>query len=85
MRHFLNEIEVAPRNILDFGVLSTFTGEPNILQIDADKVVLPREAKTIIDQHIQSVGLLEGIPYRIEMGPNISLNYYVDYKAAQCL
>jgi hypothetical protein len=78
MRHFLNEIEVAPRNILDFGVLSTFTGEPNILQVDADKVVLPREAKEIIDQHIQSVGFFEGIPYRIEMGPNISLNYYVD-------
>ena len=78
MRHFLNEIEVAPRNILDFGVLSTFTGEPNILQVDADKVILPREAKTIIDQHIQNVGFFEGIPYRIEMGPNISLNYYVD-------
>jgi hypothetical protein len=78
MRHFLNNIEIAPRNILEFGVLSTFTGEPNILQIDADKVILPREAKAIIDQHIQSVGFFEGIPYRIEMGPNISLEYYVD-------
>ena len=78
MRHFLNNIEIAPRNILEFGVLSTFTGEPNILQVDADKVILPREAKAIIDQHIQSVGFFEGIPYRIEMGPNISLEYYVD-------
>jgi len=78
MRHFLNNIEVAPRNIFEFGLRSTFNGDPSILQMDADKVILPREAKTIIDQHVQTTGVFEGIPYRIEMGNNVSLEYYVD-------
>ena len=78
MRHFLNNIEVAPKNIFEFGLRSTFNGDPSILQMDADKIILPREAKTIIDQHVQTLGLFEGIPYRIEMGNNVSLEYYVD-------
>eukprot|EP01049_Picozoa_sp_SAG25_P003283 SAG25_NODE_188_length_12354_cov_23.716116_5_plen_572_part_00 len=78
MRHFLNNIEVAPKNIFEFGLRSTFNGDPSILQMDADKVILPREAKTIIDQHVQTLGLFEGIPYRIEMENNVSLEYYVD-------
>jgi hypothetical protein len=82
MRHFLNNIEIAPRNILEFGVLSTFTGEPNILQVDADKVILPREAKAIIDQHIQSVGFFEGIPYRIEIGRDYEIEVKIKRRNA---
>jgi hypothetical protein len=78
MKHFLNGVEVAPRNILEFGVTSTFNDDPNILQIDADKVILPREAKTLIEQHIQQLGFFEGIPYEIQIGNNISLQYYID-------
>jgi len=78
MRHFLNNIEVAPKNIFEFGLKSTFNGDPSILQMDADKVILPREAKTIIDQHVQTIGVFEGIPYRIEMGNSVSLEYYID-------
>lgn len=78
MKHFLNNIEVSPRNVLEFGLTSSFGGDPNILQIDADKLVLPREALDIIQDWIATKGLFEGIPYRIEMGNNISLEYYVD-------
>lgn len=78
MKHFLNGVEVAPRNILEFGVTSTFNDDPNILQIDADKVILPREAKKLIEQHIQQLGFFEGIPYEIQIGNNISLQYYID-------
>lgn len=78
MKHFLNDIEVAPRNVLEFGLTSDFGGDPNILQIDADKIVLPREGLKIIQDWIATQGLFEGIPYRIEMGNQISLEYYVD-------
>ncbi len=78
MKHFLNDIEVAPRNVLEFGLTSSFGGDPNILQIDADKIILPREGLKIIQDWIATVGLFEGIPYRIEMGNQISLEYYVD-------
>lgn len=78
MKHFLNDIEVAPRNVLEFGLTSDFGGDPNILQIDADKIVLPREGLKIIQDWIATQGLFEGIPYRIVMGNQISLEYYVD-------
>jgi hypothetical protein len=78
MKHFLNGIEVSPRNVLEFGLTSTFTGQPDILRMDADKIILPREAKQIIDQHISTLGFFEGIPYEIQMGNNITLQYYVD-------
>ena len=78
MKHFLNGIEVAPRNIFEFGVTSSFGNEPNILQLDADKVILPREAREIIENHISTQGVFEGIPYTIQMDSGINLEYYVD-------
>lgn len=78
MRHFLNNIEIAPRNLQDIGVISDFTERENVLSLNVDKIILPREAKSIIDTHIQTQGIFEGIPYRIEMEGGINLDYYVD-------
>ena len=78
MRHFLNEIEVTPRNVLNIGLNSDFTGRPDVLELDVDTVILPREGRDIILQHIQNIGLFEGVPYRVETEDGTSLNYYVD-------
>jgi hypothetical protein len=78
MRHFLNDIEITPRNRTEIGVISDFSDNPEVLSINVDTLVLPREAFDIVKQHIQTVGLFEGIPYRVEMASGISLEYYVD-------
>jgi hypothetical protein len=78
MRHFLNDIEIAPRNLQEIGVVSDFTDRPDILSLNVDRLILPREARDIIAQHIQTQGLFEGVPYRVEMNPGIILEYYVD-------
>ena len=78
MRHFLNDIEIAPRNLLDIGVVSDFTNRPDELSLNVDKLVLPREALGIIQNHLQTQGVFEGIPYRIEMAQGVILQYYVD-------
>jgi hypothetical protein len=78
MRHFLNDIEITPRNRTEIGVISDFSDNPEILSINVDSLILPREAYDIVKQHIQTVGLFEGIPYRVEMASGISLEYYVD-------
>lgn len=78
MRHFLNDIEITPRNRTEIGVISDFSDNPEVLSINVDTLVLPREAFDIVKQHIQTIGLFEGIPYRIEMASGISLEYYVD-------
>ena len=78
MRHFLNGIEIAPKNLTDIGVVSTFTDNPDILSLSVDSVILPREANEIVQTHIQNVGLFEGIPYSVEMDDGVTIEYYVD-------
>ena len=78
MRHFLNGIEIAPKNLTDIGVVSTFTDDPDILSLSVDSVILPREANVIVQTHIQNVGLFEGIPYSVEMDDGVTIEYYVD-------
>ena len=77
MRHFLNEVEIAPRNLPDIGFISDFTDRPTELSLNVDKLILPREALSLIQSHIQTQGVFEGIPYRVESG-TISIDYYVD-------
>ena len=78
MRHFLNGIQIAPRNLDQIGVLSDFTDNPDFLRLNTDSVILPREAKEIIQNHIQNVGLFEGIPYQVELRSGLTIEYYAD-------
>jgi hypothetical protein len=39
---------------------------------------LTRESMEIIQNHIQTIGVFEGIPYRVELDGGVVLNYYVD-------
>lgn len=78
MKHFLNDIEISPRNRTEIGIASDFTGNPEVLKLTTDNIILPREGNEIIRNHIQSQGLFEGIPYRIELDGGVVLNYYVD-------
>jgi hypothetical protein len=78
VRHFLNGIEVSPRNADSIGITSDFTDDPDILKLNTDNIVLTREAYDIVKNHISTQGLFEGIPYSIEMGGNVTLDYYVD-------
>tara|TARA_R110000751_G_scaffold73709_2_gene149084 strand:+ start:8419 stop:10131 length:1713 start_codon:yes stop_codon:yes gene_type:complete len=77
MRHFLNDIEISPRNRDAIGIVSEFVNEVDQLKLTTDKVVLPNEAKQIVLNHIESVGLFEAIPYRIELN-NVAIEYYAD-------
>lgn len=78
MRHFLNGVEVTPRNILSIGIESTFTDRPEWLEVDVDKLILPREAVAIIEQHLATYGPFEGIPYTMILEGGETLEYYVD-------
>jgi hypothetical protein len=78
MRHLLNGIEVSPRNRDSIGVVSDFTGNPDVLSLNVDTLILPREANQYIKTWIQNNGLFLGIPYSVEMDGNITLDYYID-------
>ena len=78
MKHFLNDIEISPRNRAEIGIVSDFTGNPDILSLTTDSLVLTREAMQIVQNHIATIGLFEAIPYRVELDGGITLQYYVD-------
>jgi hypothetical protein len=78
MKHFLNDIEISPRNREEIGIVSDFTDNPDILALTTESIVIPREAFQIVLDHIQTMGLFEGIPYRVEMDGGITLQYYAD-------
>ena len=78
MRHFLNNIPVSPRNVLEIGLTSDYTGRPNILSVDTERLILPREARQIILDHLAQQGPFEGIPYKIVLNGGATLEYYVD-------
>ena len=78
MRHFINDIEISPRNVLTIGLNSDFTGNPENMELSVDRLILPREGLTVIQNHISTQGIFEGIPYRIETDSGESLEYYVD-------
>ena len=78
MKHYLNNIEVTPRELVTIGLTNDFTDRPDILESTADRIVLPREGREIILQHIATQGVFEGIPYRIVTTGGVQLEYYVD-------
>lgn len=77
MRHFINDIQITPRNLDDIGVVSNFDGNPEFLNVTVDTIILPREAYDLVQTHIAQAGLFEGIPYRIEVA-NVTMEYYID-------
>jgi hypothetical protein len=76
--HYINNIQITPRNRTEIGIVSDFSGNPDELSLNTETIILPREAKDIVEQHIASVGLFQGIPYKITMDGGVSLDYFID-------
>ena len=76
MRHYLNGIEISPRNVLSIGLSTNFTGNPELLEVNTDTVILPREGRKIVLDHVATKGVFEGIPYQMVTSSGITLEYY---------
>jgi hypothetical protein len=79
MKHYLNDIEITPRNRTDIGIESDFTGNPQVLSLTTDSVILPREAFNMVMGHINNASIFEGMPYRVELDSGVNIEYYVDF------
>lgn len=79
MRHYLNDIEITPRNRNEIGMQSDFTGNPQVLSLTTDSVILPREAFDMVLTHISNASIFEGMPYRAELNSGVNIEYYVDF------
>jgi hypothetical protein len=85
MRHFINGVEIAPRNIDEIGFISNWNESVSLderdgreLSLNVSEIVLPNEGKDIINQWVSTNGVFQGIPYEIRLNDNTLIEYYVD-------
>ena len=79
MKHFINSVEITPRNIFDIGIVCDFTARIDQNKITTDTLILPNEGKQIVLDHLNNVGLFEGLPYEIQFSDNKTLDCYIDF------
>lgn len=77
MKHFVNGIEVTPRNLEDIGISVDYSKDVQQESINVDNIVLPMNGKSIVMSHLNTIGISEGIPYEITFGTK-KLPYYID-------
>jgi hypothetical protein len=77
MKHFIKGKEVTPRNLEDIGISVDFSKDVQQESINIDSVIIPLEGKKIVMEHLNTIGISEGIPYEIQFG-NKKLPYYID-------
>lgn len=76
-KHFINETEIRPVNADSIGFKIDFTQDYNQPELNTDSILLANEAKQLVINHINTLGVFEGIPYTVKFG-NTTLEYYID-------
>jgi hypothetical protein len=79
MKHYINSTEITPRNIFDIGISCDFSAKIDQNKLTTDTIILPNEGKQIVLDHLQNVGLFEGLPYDIQFADTQNLSCYIDF------
>jgi hypothetical protein len=79
MKHLINNVEITPRNLFDIGIVCDFSARIDQNKLSTDTIILPNEGLELVLDHLQNVGLFEGLPYDIQFAGNNLLNCYVDF------
>ena len=79
MKHFINSVEITPRNIFDIGITCDFSAKIDQNKLTTDTIILPNEGKQMVINHLQNVGLFEGLPYDIQFADSQNLSCYIDF------
>jgi hypothetical protein len=85
MRHFINGVEITPRNIESIGFVSNWTDSTSMsdkdhkdLSLNVDTIILPNEGKREVENWLSTMGSFAGIPYQVKMSNGTKIDYYVD-------
>lgn len=97
MRHFINGVEITPRNIESIGFVSNWTDSTSQnnadfkeLSLNVDTLILPNEGKKIVNDWLDTFGSFAGIPYHVQLSNGTKIDYYIDltekpiYKDYEC-
>jgi hypothetical protein len=85
MRHFINGVEITPRNIESIGFVSNWTDSTSMsnkdhkdLSLNVDTIILPNEGKREVENWLSTMGSFVGIPYQVQLSNGTKIDYYVD-------
>lgn len=85
MRHFINGVEITPRNIESIGFVSNWTDSTSMsdkdhkdLSLNVDTIILPNEGKREVENWLSTMGSFAGIPYQVQLSNGTKIDYYVD-------
>lgn len=97
MRHFINGVEITPRNIESIGFVSNWTDSTSMsdkdhkdLSLNVDTIILPNEGKREVENWLSTMGSFAGIPYQVQLSNGTKIDYFVDlteqpiYKDYEC-
>ena len=73
----INGTSIRPVNADDIGFKMDWTGDAQEAELTVDNLILANEAKQIVLDHIDTLGVFEGIPIDIQVG-GVNLEYYID-------
>ena len=77
-KHFINGIEIRPKNADNIGFKLDWSGNPKEAQLTVDRIILVNEAYSLVKEHIENgAGMFEGIPYSVSID-GFSIEYYID-------
>jgi len=76
-KHFINNIEIRPKNADEIGLKLDWSGDTQEAELTTDSIVLENLGKKLVLDHIATNGVFEGIPYTFMVG-NYTLEYYID-------
>lgn len=85
MRHFINGVEITPRNIESIGFVSNWTDSTSMsdkdhrdLSLNVDTIILPNEGKREVENWLSTMGSFAGIPYQVQLSNGTKIDYYID-------
>lgn len=78
IRWYIDGIEFTPRDVENIGFRGDLRQNPEFAELSADRILIDDpNAVSVISQHIQTLGIFEGIPLRVEI-QGYSLDLFID-------
>lgn len=79
MKHYINNIEITPRNNFEIGLSVDFSAKGDEIKITSDNLILPNDGRNLVLNHLQNIGNYEGLPYDVKFNSGSFLNMYIDF------
>tara|TARA_R110002051_G_scaffold48130_1_gene94752 strand:- start:29 stop:1753 length:1725 start_codon:yes stop_codon:yes gene_type:complete len=75
-RHFINGTEIRPKDADKIGIKLDWTADAQEAELSVDSLILENKAKKLVLDHIDTLGVFEGIPYTYQIN-NLTIDYYL--------